>query len=886
MFQIMKQWRGPELPLRHHPILRATGIQKLGLRLEAWGLKFCSAIQASSLKPQAFSSSLQLAFILSGVVASLFLSALVFGGEETSPKSGNPETNPDWAEGQTVQEIEIHGLSRVDEATVLRLIRIRKGRPFDRKSWDEDWHRLDESGYFLDVRTTEPQPYPGGVLLAIDFKEKGSISKITFSGNKAVSSVKLLDVIKSNEGGRYDPGQIHEDMKLIEKYYKERAFRGVKVSTKKETVSSHQQLVGGKEIEVDDEVRVIFTIEEESPVGVRVIRFKGKKSFSDTVLKEVMATKQRRLFRAGDLKDDELEIDVKRLQAFYLRHGYVDVSVEKPVIILSNQTYWNWFRKRKRLAEVVITINEGPQYFTGNVTLGGNTTIDRDEIEAVMKIKPGSVFSELLLYDDEERIASLYGERGRVFTKVEHEQPKLVNDPERTRKTPNIYDVNIRIRESAEVTLREVITRGNTKTRDKVIVRQMELFPGDRIDTTKMKIAIQRLKNLDYFNDDIHITPEPTENPEEANLIIDVAEKSTGKFSFGVGVSSVDSVVGNFNLTQKNFDFRDMPKSWRDFLGGNAFVGAGETFSLDVSGGPKRQNYTVSFFEPWAFDRPVRLGGSLFRTVDSRFRNFEQTNTGMTTSVGKRLWGPRWDGEVTYRLSFTGIQEDNAKNLPPILRDQAGDVVLSSVTPRLVYDSRDSRLQPSRGFLMEAALEIGGGPFLGSLNWVKPQLDLARYLTVYKLPSGGKHILELHARAAAIESFGDTRDVPPFMRFYAGGIDTVRGFQYRTITPLENHFPIGGKRMVVGSAEYSLPLYEEVVRASLFVDAGSVSDAGETDPRTRVSNESGLRASTGIGMSIRTPLSPLPIRFYLSRPLIKNDEDRTKTFDFSFGTRF
>jgi outer membrane protein insertion porin family len=802
---------------------------------------------------------------------------------EAQPK---PEEQQDWAEGQVVQEIEIRGLMRVDEGQVLRLIRTRKGRPFERKVWDEDWHRLDESAFFLNVRTTEPIVWPGGLKLAIDLVEKASISKITFKGGKSVGAAKLLGTIKSYEGGRYDKGQIHLDKVAIEKYYQDKAYRSIKVDYAIETVSSHRQTVGGKEVDVDDEVRVVFTIEEGSPVGVRAIHFVGNKAFTEAVLRAQMGTKTRRLFRAGDLKDEELDLDKRRLEAWYLRHGYMDVAIEKFDINISRESYWNWFRKRKRLAEIIVTVNEGPQYFTGQTKITGNQTIERDEIEAVMKVKPGAVYSDMLLQDDHDAIISLYGERGRVFTKVEYDR-KLVTDPERTKKTPNVYDVTLNVRESAEVTLREVITRGNTKTRDKVIIRQMELFPGDRIDTTKMKIAVQRLKNLNYFNDDVRITPEPTDNPEEANLVIDVSEKSTGEFNFGVGVSSVDSFIGNVKLAQRNFDYRDLPKSWRDFLSGNSFVGAGQTFSIEATGGQKSQRYNMAFFEPWAFDRPIRLGGSLFHVVDSRWSSFKETDSGFTTQVGKRLWGPHWDGEINYRFSFTQIDDTRSlRRLPPMLKAQDGDRYLSSVSPRLVYDNRDSRILPTRGFLMEASLEVGGGPFLGNYNWVRPNLDVARYMTMYKMADGGKHVLELRARGSMVEAYGDTKDVPPFLRYYAGGIDSIRGFQYRTITPKENHYDIGGKKMAVTTAEYSLPLYEEIVRGSVFMDAGTVTDAGDTDPHARVTNESGWRVSTGIGLAIRTPLSPMPIRVYISRPIKLNEQDRTKTIDFTFGTRF
>ncbi len=819
-----------------------------------------------------------------GLILSVVLFAFAAPGLRAEERAGPPQDETEQFEGQTVQNIDIRGLTRVDEGTVLRLIRTRKGRPFNRKIWDEDFHRLYDSGYFLNVRTTEPQPWPGGVMLAIDLQEKGVISKITFRGTKSVSDSKLLEQMQSHEGGRYDPGEVHKDRTKIEQYYRDHAFRGVKVEYRIETISSHRQVIANKEVEVQDEVLIAFTLDEGSPVGVRAIHFVGNKAFSETALRNVMATKYRRLFRAGDLKDEELDNDKNRIQQFYWQHGYMDAKVETVDVNVSQETYWNWFRKRKRLAELVIHVSEGPQYHTGTVTITGNESIPKEEIIAVMKIKPGAVYSDfLLLRDDHDRIVDLYGERGRVFTKV-YASSKFVTDPERTKKQPNLYDVQVEVREGAEVTLREVITRGNVKTRDKVIIRQMELFPGDRIDTTKMKIAIQRLKNLNYFNDDVRITPEATDNPEEANLIIDVTEKNTGEFNFGVGVSSVDSVVGNVKVTQRNFDYRNMPKSWRDLFGGNAFTGAGETASLEASGGKKRQNYLLAFTEPWAFDRPIRLGGSLFRNVDN-YQNFSETNTGINISVGKRLWGPRWDGEIDYRFSFTDIGKISHR-FPPILREQEGQSLISSITPRLVYDSRDSRLLPSRGMIMQASVELGGGPLLGDWDYARAELDIARYLTVYKTAGGGKHILELHGKAGDIEGYGKTSDPPPFLRYYAGGIDTVRGFQYRTLTPLENGFQIGGKKELLASAEYSLPLYEEVVRGSVFADAGNVFDAGQTDPRTTVTNTGSWRTSVGMGLAIRTPISPLPVRIYFSHPLAHTEQDRTKTIDFTFGTRF
>lgn len=798
--------------------------------------------------------------------------------EEAAP------AEPDPGEQPVVRDIEIRGNLRVDTGTVLRLIRTRVGRPFDRKTWDEDWHRLTDSGYFLNVRTTPPIQVPGGVMLVLDLVELATIAKISFKGSKSISSTDLRNAIKSIEGGRYQRGQVHLDARAIEKLYHDRAFRDATCDFEIEVLSKHKQLVAGREQDVEDEVAVIFKVDEGHPVGVRSITFEGNKSFSGDDLLKAIQSKPRRFFRAGDLKDADLETDQKRLEYHYLRNGFMDVQVEPPEVEVSKETYWNWFRKRKRLADIKFAVIEGPQYHVGNVTVSGNKTVELAEIQAAMKLKAGAVFSDLLLEDDATRIKDLYGEYGRVFTRVERDR-KPVTDPARLKKTPNIFDVNLKIVEGSEVTLREVITRGNTKTRDKVLIRELELFPGDRVDTSRIRIAKQRLKNLNYFEDDIRITTEPTENPEEADVIIDVTEKATGEFNFGVGVSSVDSVLGNIRLAQRNFDYRDLPKSWRDFISGNSFVGAGQNFSIDATIGSTRQRYSVSFLEPWAFDRPLRMGGSIFHSVDNQYKDFNETSTGFSVTAGRRLWSPNWDGDITYRLSYTSIEGDN-ETLPPVFQQQEGARILSSLTPRIVYDTRDNRLLPSRGFFMEASLEAGGGPLFGDISWVRPAIDVARYFTMYKLKSGGKHILELRAKASLIEAYGQTDEVPPFMRYFGGGISDVRGFESRTISPIQDGFYIGGKKLIAATAEYSIPLYEEIVRASVFGDAGQVWDQGKTDRGSFVTNERGWRSSIGLGLAIRTPFSPMPVRIYFSRAMSRNDEDRTKTIDFSFGTRF
>lgn len=812
----------------------------------------------------------------------VFAAAAEAGGEKAT-ESEKPKP-------PLVREITVRGNRRISKGTILRTIRTRLGRPFNPRTWEQDWERLNRTGYFLNIWTYDPEPWPGGVRLRIELEENARVGRLRVKGNKSVKTPMILSTIKTSEGGIYLEGRVHEDKIAIEKLYKRKAFRDVKVKYEVETVADHTAVVGGRERRIADEVQVLFRVDEGRPIGVSRIKFVGNKAFSAGELKKTIATRERRLFRAGDLKDAELETDQKRLEAFYLRHGYMDIKVEPAEVKVSKKNYFNWFRKRKRLAEITFKVNEGPLYHTARVSFKGVKLFEREALEAVMKIKPGSVYSDYLAAEDARRIKALYGERGRVFARI-NINSALVTDPQRLRELKKkgrtskyLYDVAFVVHEGKEVSLREVITRGNLKTRDKVLIRELNLYPGDRIDTTRIEQAKRALRNLNFFENDVRIDIEPTESPEEADLIIEVAEKTTGEFNFGLGVSGSDSIIGSFQLTQRNFDWRDFPKSWRDFIGGNSFIGAGQRFSIGAVGGANRRRYHVSFFEPWAFDRPLRLGFTAARTVNI-YDDYDETENSLSLTAGRRLWSPRWDTDLTYKISLNEIGRIS-RYFPPILRRHEGAMVLSSLTPRLLYDSRDSRILPSKGLMFQAELELGGGPLLGDVTWAKPQVKTARYFTVYKTRGGGKHILELSGRAALVESFGQTDDPPFFLRFFAGGPSNLRGFKRRTISPRENGFQIGGKKIITATAEYSVPLYEEIVRASLFLDAGSVWDAGKTDPNTRVDNTSGLRATVGFGMAIRTPMSPVPIRFYFARPLIKNDADNPKSFDFTFATRF
>jgi len=347
-----------------------------------------------------------------------------------------------------VRKIEVRGNARIDNDTILRMIRTRVGRSFNKHVWDDDWHRLADSGHFLNVRVTPPLDWQGGIRLVIDLVETAKVGGIDFKGNEAILKRALSGAIKSTVGGRYQAGQVHMDARALEKLYHDKAFRNAKVTYKVDTVASRKQQVSGKEREVQDEVAITFKIVEGHPISISKVSFVGNKAYNEAKLAEQIMSKP-----LGDLKDAELDIDKKRLKHWYFRNGYMDVSIDKVDVVVGDETYPSRFRKRKKLSEVTFHITEGPLYHVGKLEITGHKNVPLSEIRAVMKLKPGSVFSPMLLNEDAKRIKDLYREHGHVFANVSNDR-KLVTDPQRVKGGKHLFDVSIEINDPEAVEIR------------------------------------------------------------------------------------------------------------------------------------------------------------------------------------------------------------------------------------------------------------------------------------------------------------------------------------------------------------------------------------------------------------------------------------------------
>ena len=431
--------------------------------------------------------------------------------------------------------------------------------------------------------------------------------------------------------------------------------------------------------------RVVFTVNEGEKGAVRRIRFEGNTHFSDRTLRKQMKTRGKTLIsffdKSGRLDEVQLQQDIDSVKEFYQNHGYIDVEVK------------DVRKERSSGGPILLTIviNEGPQYHVGKVTFSGEKVTTEDKLRALIKMKAGSVYSPKQLHDDAKAIADGYGAGGYV---------DLVISPESTPAGPGKIDLHYKIEEGNRAFVQRINVVGNTRTKDKVIRREVLIAPGDVFNTVRVETSKKRLENLGYFAT-VETYPEDSGVPGRKDLTVQVQEKRTGSLSFGGGFSTIDSLVVFAELTQGNFDITNWP----------GLTGAGQKFRLRVQAGTQRKDFIVAFTEPYFLDRPFSLGGqAFFSEADYLSAVYNQRDYGFMIEARKPLMPFIW-ASLNYRLEDIDIYDVQAGVSPEIFLEK-GSRVKSTVGGSLVFDRRDSPLLTRVGQRLAITPYIAGG-FLG-----------------------------------------------------------------------------------------------------------------------------------------------------------------------------
>lgn len=752
---------------------------------------------------------------------------------------------------QEIKEIEFRhiGSPSVSDSFVKSYVHAKVGDVYNPNLVDQDVRDLYNTGRFRNVQVVVEQ-VENGVKLIYLLEGKPTVTRIEFQGNTKFSEKRLLKTISSKVGEPLDERKLFDDARAIERLYQQKGYSETKVK--------YVPVVDSQ----SGRATVRFEITEARKIKIKEIRFEGAYAFPEKRLQKVIKTRKRWflswLTGSGVLKEDQLDEDKFRLVDFYREEGYIDFQLKE---VRTQEVEPGWIR-------IEFVVEEGNQYHVGSVEFEGNRIFDESQIikDAYQEqpggqfthgliLQPGTVFSPGRLQKDVKAIANLYSTKGYIDVQI---KPELIPNT-----ATGTIDIIYHIEEGKPSYVERIEIRGNTRTKDKVIRRELAIQPGELFDMTRVIISTNRLYGLDYFSR-VEAVPEPTEIPDRKNLVISVEEKTTGDIRFGAGFSSVDDLVGFIELTQGNADIFKPPL----FLG----TGAGQKLRLVAQLGTVRKDFIFTFIEPWFLDRKLAFGTDLYYR-DLRYYSdlYDVERLGARFSFTKALWSENWQTTLSYTIEDTALlrmphpylREINGVTelydpVPPAIRRDQGHTLVSKIGWQITYDSRNSPLLPNKGQRTSLGVELAGGPFGGDASFYKLELNSSRYFR--GLFQG--HIIEIIGRIGTVDTYDDSDHVPLFERYFLGGLNSLRGYKYRSIGPydIERDEPIGGQTFWFASIEYSIPIIERI-RLAVFYDIGNVyPDAFSFDtagPEYKVYND-----NWGIGIRLHIPgLGPLRLDY-------------------------
>ncbi|HEY8994954.1 MAG TPA: outer membrane protein assembly factor BamA [Lacunisphaera sp.] len=799
---------------------------------------------------------------LFAVIFSLFGTS----GLRAQAELGGPEAAPAAAPARIgTITIKFVGMANVSEQVVRANMVLREDTELDEALIDRDIRSLYRAGIFEFIEVKREQRPNNVVNLVVEVTPKFRVLNVKYEGNKQVKARRLAKEIKTVANGALDERQIKEDSQKIYEYYQKRGYNQAQV-----TYSIDRNRSTGFST-------VTFKVREGDRVKIALVRFIGNDHVKARRLRKEMETKKWNMFSwllgTGRLKDDDFDEDLNKLRDYYKEQGYLDVEIAEDKVTFD-------YPKPGKLV-ITIRVKEGRLYRIGDISFSGNKLFPEALLRLVPRQRKGMVFVPSKLDKDVESIEDFYGRGGYLppDTRV-----RLVRKPNLV--TGNI-DLEYQVTEGERIQVESIKIEGNTKTKSIVILRELVLGPGDIFDSVRMKISKLRLENTRFFEDPVNVTDESTNIPGRRTLKIAVTEARTGNLTFGAGFSSLEKAVVFAEVTQSNFDLFNR----RSF-----FQGDGQKFRLKFQIGSQSSEVVMAFEEPYFLERELGLGFQLYRTSSDYNSSFyEEIRTGGTVYVRKRLFN--WlESQLSYTYEIIDIANLDA-TAPASIRLLEGKTATSRIGLNLTNDTRDKIINTTRGHYANLELSVAGGPLGGDNHYYKAEWRGSKF---FPLAEFQDQVLAVLARTGVVDSFGDSAkettktitsttgqpivfgpyipDVPFYDRFFLGGPQDLRGFEFRDVGPRSNGEPIGGKTYGFFSLEYSFDVVKPV-RMAFFYDGGFVNaDAYDFSPVDYNDN-------FGIGLRLFVAGAPLSLDFGIPLTTDKFNK-KGNQFNFSFGTRF
>ncbi len=730
-------------------------------------------------------------------------------------------------------DVQYAGPATISKERILAQMRTKVGQPYSNEVVQEDIKALYKTGYIRNVRIFA-QPEGDGVKVIVAVQTRAIVHEIEITGAERVKPTRLRKEIKVKLNQALDEQQLEEARQKIIEIYQGRGFTNVSVDFRIDPIDEKRGTA-----------RVVFTVNEGVKGAVSQIRFEGNAHVSQKVLRKQMKTRGKTLIhfmdKSGRLDEVQLEQDLDKIREYYQDHGFIDVEIKD---VRKGRT-------EKGPMIITIVISEGPQYHVRNLTITGYQHTTEPKVRTLLKMKEGSVYSPKQLRDDAKAVADAYGSGGYV---------DLVITPEGTPAGTGLIDVHYTIEESVRSFVNRVNIQGNTRTKDKVIRREVLVAPGDVFNTVRVDTTKKRLENLGYFAK-VETYPEDTDIPGRKDLTILVQEKRTGSLSFGGGFSTVDKLVGFVELTQGNFDLFNWP----------SFTGGGEKFRLRLQYGTERKDFLLTITEPYFLDRRLALTGQAFyNEANYLSADYDQRNYGFSLDLRKPINAYMY-GTLGYTLQNVEIF-NVASSSPEFILTQSGTFTESKVFSSLVLDTRDNPLLSRRGQRITFSPAIAGGFLGGDTQIYGLDLEGSQY---FHLPKDT--ILLLNGEIATVSQWGSGSEVPIFERLFLGGSNNLRGFPFREVGPQQNGEPVGGQSMARATLEWTFPIIEKA-RGALFYDTGFVNTSEWSFGFNHMASD------VGVGLRLDLPIGPLRLDY--GYPVMRDGYNGGGHFNFNVGYQF
>lgn len=727
-----------------------------------------------------------------------------------------------------IKSIRVEGNKRIEKETILSRAQLESGRVYSNDDLNDALKKLFASGLFNDAHVRID-----GQTLVVQVVENPIVNRVAIEGNDKISDEILRAELKLRPRQVYSLTVLRLDTQRIQDLYRLKGYFGAVVTPK---------IVKRDQNRVD----VVFEVKEGSATVVRKIFFLGNKRFSNSKLETTIQTKETRWYRFFTTDDnydpERLAYDRELLRKFYLEHGYVDFQIRSAVAELTSDQSEFY---------ITFTLDEGMRYKVGAVTIESQVPkVDPKTLQKHLTLGQGDWYNSKNIETSIQKLTDALGTLGYAFVDI---QPVIKKNA-----AGQVVDLTFVIKEGPKAYIGAIKIKGNDRTDDEVIRREMRLYETDAFSSNKLKESEKRVKDLGYFKK-VSITKEPAGAPDKVDLMVDVEEDRTGELSFGAGWSTSDGPIGNLKFAEHNFR------------------GKGQDLRAGVTYAQHRQEFDVGFTEPYFLDRDLIAGIDLYRITRNRYleSSYDQEIHGTTLHLGYNLMD-----HLSQMLSYTlrgdkvgGIRSDASR----FVQEQKGTSIMSAVGQDLLYDRRDSRIDPTEGYSLGLGNEFAGVG--GNIQYLKNRITGS-----YFYPVMDQVVFELTARYGVMFGLGKKTRIAD--RYILGG-DSLRGFESGGVGPRDrvSKDSLGGKQFYSGTAEVTFPIglpNEFGVKGAAFSEVGSVWQSGESGPT--VFDSPVMRVSGGLGLRWRSPLGPL--RIDVAKTFKKNALDETRPILFGFSTRF